>query len=229
MARLNNLIDSDEELPDISNLLPSRTDNVGEQPEPKCRISRGNSGTLSSREQRPLKLAHINSLLLPLTNEFRREKSTSLFLEGGTLRNEDEGIRPGCRWSGPSNVHHHGRRMSPRKRAQQSAPSTEVFLEPRMCASVLEEESECEDNLSDFIVDDTASESDAPPGCLPRRKNKNPREEQSSLVKGASSGGRVVDLTSPRKVMTQDERPETPPPGPSFEYWSDDCNGQLRL
>lgn len=205
MARLNNAISydsDDEEFPDLSTILKrsvevcakekskgrggtSEKEKEKEKEQGPKSIHHGIIGSPKSvtqascdekrlRKQRALGLAHVNSLRLPLTKEPLRKKFN---------RDEDLDFRQDeMKWSTP--------RMAVKVRVDHRtfSPST-----PRATFS---EDDILFDDLSDFIVDDSASDVEEAPSRIrkPRREFAPGGEKVRLLLKST-----VLDLTSPKK------------------------------
>ncbi len=184
MARLNAICDSDEEFPDVSTLLRRSGTTIQQTPRKGLKKEHGNEvppehknsectvkaiavqkdvypssrdGTevscneKQSSRQRSLGTAQVNSLLLPITGELLAEANNSESCVG--IDNLD-GIRKP--------------RSSPRRTARRPL-SYRVFVPEGSSASGSEDKSYFDD-LSEFIVNDSASESEKVPTRSPGRK-----------------------------------------------------------
>ena len=240
MARLNLIVESDDEFPDVSILLGgpagkkdrlsgAQTKNAGKVTQLRT-TARANP---EFRRQRPLKLAHVNSLLLPIANEIRQERD---FFPNESSRNQTS--EPPRRRSpfetqsenkgkkAPDDIR---KRSSPRKAAQISSAHSQIQSQSNSDLP-MDEDNSSEENMSDFIVSQSDSDLEAPPVRSPRRKKMEgfARESKSQSLATASDDS-VIELFSPRANVSHNRRSETPPPGPSHESFDEDCLGRLRL
>lgn len=238
MARLNVAIESDEEFPDVLTLLSDPSVKPERVPKTQARevgkdtdSNPAVSTTPGFRKQRPLKLAHVNSLLLPFAHEIRRENLTG---SCGSNRGK---------LCGPKDKHWQ-RKIQERSPEEESPAYTtkrpssreagrKLFahaplLSHRSSPNLSDEESSFVDHLSDFIVDDSASDIEAPSSHSPHKKEGLLRISKSQAVRPLSER-LVIDLVSPKKTLPKSSRPETPPPGPSQEPLDEEYVGKLRL
>lgn len=205
MARLNEQNDSDEEFPELSTILqPHRSptkihgeifrkeqenkamnqsqdeDNVCHKKLTQIRISSPIAGDYKitskknkTRGQRPLKLVHVNSLLLPIfSTENQRQTSTP-------------GIKD---------------RQRARTNEVKSSENESSY------SSILDQISESEDHLSDFIADDSASDIED----VPIKSSRILIEQSRRRIKlktqnfHRTSGRAAIDLTSPDRPTSTD-------------------------
>lgn len=226
MAKLNSCTGSDDELPDIADLLKEAKASFGsslQKQDDKSNSSASPGKTATNRRQRPLKIAHISSLLLPLSGPILQrleeiqghistaEKTT----EGSTrvLSHDNQKLR-----------------SSPRKAVRERVDySTYTLVQEDELAP--HSDSSSQDYLSDFIVDDSNSDLETPPLRSPSKYTK-------KIQKGDSSGRAtfqapepfpIVDLTSQEKPSSVDSRPQTPPSDPFNDRSDEDTLGHLRL
>lgn len=206
MARLNNEILSgsdDEEFPDLSTILKHSVKVLAEKEQ-----GEGSGGTAKKdkeqgkksiqhgiirsprsvtklscdekqfrkqlRKQRPLGLAHVNSLRLPIAKEALQKKF-----------NRDQYLESG----------HDERKLSTPRRAAKDCVNHRTFVSSTISEDCSEDDISFDD-LSDFIVDDSASDvKDCPSRTQkPRREVVPAGEKVRSMVKPT-----VIDLTSPKK------------------------------
>lgn len=254
MARLNLIIESDDddELPDVSVLLANNPRGKKKeifletqtQTQTTKKKADGKVTTAlvanpeSRRRQRPLKLAHVNSLLLlPVVRDIRQD--------GGGFGPDDEASGIGtCEGRSPCEIQAENRvenraekasedivrkRSSPRKATQIS--SAHLYEQSQADGGLfVGGDTSSGENLSDFVVSRSESDVEAPPVRSPRKKAKEGfARESESRNKTLSSAHSVIDLLSPQANNSQHKRPETPPPGPSNENFDEDCLGRLRL
>ena len=233
MARLNLIVESDDddndEFPDVSVLLANNNPSGKEKEILLERIQtltkKKDDGKVmtaleSRRRQRPLKLAHVNSLLLlPMVYKdvrlnggggFATDEETSGMGTWDPRGREIQSENRGRVEKVPDKIR---KRSSPRKAAQISAARFHVPMD---------EDGSSEGNMSDFVVRDSESEVEAVPVRSPRRKAKEGFVRGSKTI---SSDQSVIDLLSPQA----NNRRETLPPGPSHENFDEDCRGRLRL
>ena len=214
MARLHQDNDSDDELPELSIIiglpgravqrkLPSSATKRGQEhrnkvPSVDDEKSTVNLGALTEKsvaraacdekqvkKQRPLKIAHVNSLLLPISsgpiqaNE-KVEKSPE-------YSESEEAIRP-----------------TPRRAAKHGVDYKAFTL--ALSTALDSDEDQSFDDLSDFIVRDSDSDSDARPLKSPRKyirrsPNKFPHASNTTRYPPKNTlQSRAIDLTSPRRV-----------------------------
>ena len=183
MARLNATCDSDEEFPDVATILhpPGKavpqTPRKGSRKEHGNRIPLGDGGltrTLrkiaapedtdntikslkkfscdkkQSSRQRSLGTAQVNSLLLPITNERLVNTKSPELLTSVDRLNDVRQVR-----------------SSLRKTARQ--PVNYSIFTPQLSSASGSDEESYRDNLSDFIVNDSASETENGPSRSPKR------------------------------------------------------------
>jgi len=232
MARLNSCTGSGDELPDIAVLLREAKASFGsslQKQDDKPTSSASPGKTATNRRQRPLKIAHVNSLLLPLTGstpqrlkEIQGHTGTEEKTSRGSprvLSHKDNGNSEGVKL-----------RSSPRKVVRQRVDYSTYTLGQEKDLS-LHSDSSSQDHLSDFIVDDFDSDLEAPPLRSPSKYTKR-------IQKGDNSGltafrphkpSPIVDITSPEKPNTVDSRPQTPPSDPFDDRSSRETLGHLRL
>ena len=237
MARLNIVLDSDDEFPDVSILLAGSTGQNGTIPKTNLgsikNIPLNSKPNISpgSRRQRPLKLGHVNTLSLPLVDGFGvDQKSSSVVSRGINLPGfEDERNRcePLKKIITEKPLAFTAKRSSPRKAVQGSLTFTQ-FRHRRDKVQASDEDGSSENNLSDFVVNDSASDIEGPPKRSPRKKTALTSGSSSQSVQILSDQS-VIDLTSPNKPHSSTNRPETPPPASSKEPFGEDCFGQLKL
>lgn len=234
MARLNTPIDSDNDLPDVSFLLAPRMEKVRKDPtsgrtKTTCQGSPEAITLLTlsnARRQRPLKLAHVNSLLLPLAGEFRREKGADRYdlseREAGAPKDSKLPSKPVGRTPPDSSRNH---RASPRKTGPASHANASLLHQH----IVSEKDASFVDDLSGFVIDDSYSELEQPALRSPQKKNDGLFRRPRSPAKPPPSGLTVIDLTSPQKECPQKIRPVTPPHAAPNEGFDEDSAGRLRL
>lgn len=239
MARLNVALDSDDEFPDLSILLAGSStgqhgtiSNANAQSIKDTPLNSKPNVSPGSRRQRPLKLAHVNTLSLPLADEFGVDKKSISVVSRGTNPpdfEEDERTRcePLKKITTTDSLALTAKRSSPRKTVQSSFAFT-GFRPQRDNVQASDEDSSFEDNLSDFVVNDSASDIERPRKRPPRKKTGVASGSNSQTVR-ASSDHSVIDLTSPKKSHSSIIRPETPPLASSNEPFDEDCFGQLKL
>ena len=177
MARLHEIADSDDELPDLSKILVSvdksqhgvRRNNQPSSEKPPgatktqvILLSPGKDSTdrslrISSiqgnveaslrnrqaRKQKPLRLAHVNSLLLPTVNGPSKSPGKRAI---AIKQSENEGLL----------------REIPGRAAAQRVDSAHLVADLRDTLDSTEDDTSS-DNLSDFIVNDSASETEMEP------------------------------------------------------------------
>lgn len=230
MARLNTtVIDSDEELPDISTLLAPRPGNPHKTPSsrrirevPQDESQRAPvpvTASGSPRRQKPLKLVHVNSLLLPLASEFRRGNGADA--EGSNGEITETNKKMGQRRTSIELIAFGDTRPSRKTR-----PSPRK-INPGFYFS--DEDISDEDSMSDFIVDDSASNFELP---VPRssRKGTNGLVGRPRSPAKSTSRHQVIDLTSPEKARSMSARPVTPPEAASRkDALGDEFLGRLKL
>ena len=229
MAKLNRNSDSGDELPDIGDLL--RGVKQDSKFSPRKRI--GGTTVLESptktaaqsRRQRPLQVAHVNSLLLPLRTVTWQE-SVAAGDKAKDILN-----RPLSLQEGKHNQENGDRKLrsSPRK-ATAASVNHNAFDVVQGGILDLKSESSSEDHLSDFIVDDSDSDVDCPP---PRWPSKTPRRlqrknESSQRAPQANESLPGIYFLSPEKPTDQVAQPQTPP-RLSSEFQLNDGLGHLRL
>ena len=229
MARLANpVIDSDEELPDVSVLLAPSATRTHDLPSPSRRTREHESqkapmpvtGSGSPRRQRPLKLVHVNSLLLPLAGGFRRDNGVDAEGSHGDItgmdKKREQQQSTSVKLIASKDRHASGRsRASPRK------------IRPGFYFS--DEDISDEDSMSDFIVDDSASDLELPAPRSPR-KGVNSLARRPNLPAKSTSKPPAIDLTSPEKAHPMSARPITPPEAASRkDALGEECPGRLRL
>ena len=189
MARLNDPFDSDDELPELSTIMrtlvetPKQDD--GKMPPQRKEtqdlahenlvtgrlaiVSRatGVSDKPQSRKQRPLgpvKQAHVNSLLLPMSdasiNDSRSEGRQSIKTEGGVSN-----------------------RASPRRLAKVTADYSRLDQVSAITSIEVPHDDDCSTDLSGFIVPDSASDGEV----IASRSPKNKKNEEGRTPKNVSS------------------------------------------
>ena len=220
MARLNKLDDSGDELPDITDLLPNAREcsksSLGKQTGCTTPASPVRTAT-QSRKQRPLKIAPVNILLLPLA-----KKSSDCSLDAQTYKNAENRIPEQLNELSPleeesddqKDAGRKGSRLRSRPRKVAKAPTDHnAFALVQKRELVSDSESSSKDYLSDFIVDDSCSELELPPTRssvkIPRTSHKNNTSPKRASRSKESSV--VIDLTSPEKLTRRAARPQTPP------------------
>lgn len=238
MARLNGVTGSGDELPDIADLLKKAKITFGTSLQNQH--DRPNSSTspaktaAQDRRQRPLRIAHVNSLLLPLTNpspqrlkdiqgrtgtEGKIVKGSFIALSQDKHRDgKDDGTSEGIKL-----------RSSPRKAVRERVDySTCTPVHENDCG--LHSDSSSQDHLSDFIVDDS-SDLETPPLRSPSKyTNRIQRRDNSGLTAfRPHEPSPIVDLTFPEKPSTVDSRPQTPPSDAFNRRSDEDTLGHLRL
>lgn len=204
MARLNNdvLSDSDdEEFPDLSTILKrsvkvfaakeqgeesggtaekdkeqgKNTIQHGIIRSPKS-VTKISCDEKQLRKQRPLGLAHVNSLRLPIAKELLQKK----FNRGQYLESRRDEMK-----------------LSTPRRAAKDHVNQRTFVSSAISEDCSEDDVSFDD-LSDFIVDDSASDLEEPPSRTqkPRREvvPGGEREKVRSISKPT-----IIDLTSPKK------------------------------
>lgn len=202
MARLNNEIlcgSDDEEFPDLSTILKRSVKVLAEKEQ-----GEGSGGTAKKdkeqgkksiqhgiirsprsvtklscdekqlRKQRPLGFAHVNSLRLPIAKEALQKKF-----------NRDQYLES----------RHDERKLSTPRRAAKDRVDHRTFVSSTISEDCSEDDISFDD-LSDFIVDDSASDVEDRPlrTQKPRREVVPAEEKVRSIVKPT-----VIDLTSPKK------------------------------
>ena len=213
MARLHQQNDSDDELPELSTImglpwravqrkLPSSATTRGQEHRNKVPSIDEEKSTVNLRaldeegvtraacdekqvqKQRPLKIAHVNSLLLPISSgpiqaNGKVEKSSE-------YSESEEPIRP-----------------TPRRAAKHGVDYTAFTSALRTALDSDEDQSF--DDLSDFIIRDSDCESDAWPLKSPRKyirrsPNKSPHASDTTRYPPKNTlQSRAIDLTSPRR------------------------------
>lgn len=172
----------------------------------------------SARKQRPLRLAHVNSLLLPISrNEVLREE------------NRDDGLENAARASSPTPT----RRKAPSSRIEQpSTPYSSGDDTSRV------EEGSSFDDMSDFIVDDSASDCEEIPAWIPKAsKLKSRKDERADAGENRSvPEGNRVDWKSPTKSISRlprdrplFERTPRQPVGVVASTFNDEPEAHLKL
>jgi len=239
MARLNSCTGSGDELPDIADLLReakisfgSSLQKQGDRPTPSASPAKT---AAQNRRQRPLKIAHVNSLLLPLTGstpqrlkEVQGHTGTEEKTTKGSFRTSSQDKQRDGKDNG--NSEDVKLRSSPRKAVRERMDYTtytlvqENDLGPHSDSSSL-------DHLSDFIVDDFNSDLETPPLRSPSKNTKR-------IQKGDRSGltafrphkpSPVIDLISQEKFSTVHSRPQTPATDLFSDRSDEDTLGHLRL
>ena len=270
--------DDNDEFPDISTLLAAATAAAASNPpgggkkemmvpcETRTKFKKDGGDKVTSmqlqastttanpefRRQRPLKLAHVNSLLLPLVkeknnrrdgtssvspdrsrkNQIDKKKPCGLLGRGLSLVEKSPKSEDGVEKEAPDEI---WKRASPRRKAAQISSAYFHVRSPdhRNSSGLLPmgEDNSSEENMSGFIVSQSESDMEAPPVRSPRRKMKEgfSRESESRNKTGSSAHSVIVDLLSPCGENPRHKRPETPPSGPSHEVFDEDCLGRLRL
>lgn len=240
MARLNSLIQSEDDgLPDLADLLQSvkHDSEVAPQKRPGSTTSSTSPAKTAAqnRRQRPLKIAHVNSLLLPLTEK----SSCRLDYAQDTGRPKPKigdwpTHSPSPKKSKGGQENGIGKddqlRSSPRKAAKRPVDYSAITLSQ-------EEDPETnfgslsEDHLSDFIVDDSDSDSEAapvwPPSKSPTRSQK--RNGSSQKPFRPPDLFPIIDLSSPEKAIRESTLPQTPPKDPLDVSPGDEHLGRLEL
>lgn len=238
MARLNGVTGSGDELPDIADLLKEAKINSGtslqnQHDKPNSSTSPAKT-TAQDRRQRPLSIAHVNSLLLPLTIPApRRLKRIQghTGTEGKTFKGSFNALSQDKQRDGKDKGTSEGVgiRSSPRKAVRERVdcstctPAQENDLG-------LHSDSSTQDHLSDFIVDDS-SDLETPPLRSPSKyTNRIQRGDNSGLITlRPHEPSPIVDLTSPEKPSTVESRPQTPPFDAFNRRSDEDTLGHLRL
>lgn len=235
MAKLNSCTGSDDELPDIADLLREAKGSFGsslQKQDDKSNSSASPGKTAANRRQRPLKIAHINSLLLPLTGpipqrleEIKGRTSMEEKITKGSIRvlshdkqrdgKDNESVKL---------------RSSPRKAVRERVDySTYALVQEDDLR--LHSDSSSQDHFSDFTVDDSDSDLGTPPLRSPSKHTKR-------IQKGDSSGhvafrplepSPIIDLTSQEKPSSVDSRPHPLPCDPFNDRSDEDTLGHLRL
>ena len=241
MAKLHQKIESDDELPALDKILgraeigdKHRNPTRVRQSEPKSipfkydgdvagktrssrspkksvalspeRVVTATSNDKQARKQTPLRLAHVNSLLLPPVNEYLRlPKKVDLDLEERPERSQI--------------------RSSPRKAAKQKY-NYAAFVSDLEDALPSTDEDDSSDDLSDFIVADSASEDELrrprsirndvqrTPRRLFRKKDLDFKLKNEEEPEELKRPGSIIDLTSPIKNIStagQDHDRESSP------------------
>ena len=240
MARLNLIVESDDELPDVPELLANSTWKkeklIGAQTKKAGKAKQLPTTALLNpelRRQRPLKISHVNSLLLPVANKVRQDErlppdasSQSKSCEPPRKRSPFETQSESKIKKGPDAI---GERSSPLKAAR--VPPVHSPIRPQPNSGLpMEEDNSPDESISDFIVSQSESDLEALPLRSPRRKKKEGfARESASQNMAMASDHSVIDLLSPPTNTRQSKRSETPPPGPSHETFNEDYLGQLRL
>ena len=183
------------------------------------------------RKQKPLGLAHVNSLLLPISNI---SLHTPEKLQKPVTHDEDKGVA----------------RTSPKRRAKTEVEHKMIIPDFYDAAQSTEDE-ESHDSLSDFIVYDSISESETePPRSIYKGRGRSPKKNQQDHNTHQPSGTNikqnvskpkaepaVIDLVSPAKnilptssISLQARRSDTPTEVPELgdPYTEDPC-ANLRL
>lgn len=234
MARLNASTGSEDELPELSDIFKQTW--VSSRPSSH---KRGGSSTSSaspvkpgavSRKHRPLKIAHVNSLLLPLV------KQTPELPKGRQcFEDESKAVKPlaeqFCNDTPPAAGGDNAQKLrsSPRKTAK--PPVTyNAFLSVHEKELGIDDEETSEDHLSDFVVNDSDSEIEK---LLLQSPTKTPRRLQGQSL-STDTGHRVrrnsiVDLTSPEKPCKEVARPKTPSRNSFEDPLNQENPGHLRL
>ena len=238
MARLHEIGDSEDELPDLSKILVSVNKSQhglrDDQPPlskphraPKAhvrslssikdstnrllRISpiRGNveasSGDQQARKQKPLRLAHVNSLLLPTANG-RSESPVKRLIT--TKRSEKKGLL----------------RKTPNQTAAQRVDFTSLVADSRDALDSTEDDSSSEnlsdfivndsDSLSDFIVNDSASDREMEPlRSVKKYRSGSPRKLQKNIESNRGSNDNYVSrkpesLQATIDLISPDKKPD---------------------
>jgi len=239
MARLNSCSGSGDELPDIADLLReakisfgSSLQKQGDRPTPSASPAKT---AAQNWRQRPLKIAHVNSLLSPLTGstpqrlkEVQGHTGTEEKTTKGSFRASSQDKQRDGKDNG--NSEDVKPRSSPRKAVRERVDySTYALVQNNDLG--LHSDSSSQDHLSDFIVDDFDSDLEAPPLRSPSKYTKR-------IQKGDNSGltafrphkpSPIVDITSPENPNTVDSRPLTPPCHPFDDGSSREILGHLRL
>ena len=183
--------------------------------------------------QKPLRLAHVNSLLLPTLHSKAAPIKSPRKLQATVSVVEIEKSGSG-----------RGVRDTPKRRAAQKV-DFRAFAEDLRIAlqqegrrdGEKEEEQEEDDELSDFIVSDDASEEELRrPRGLGRswRKLQSRRFDESGLENDGLEGtpkprSAVIDLTSPEKAIQTTASPKPRPQATSQEDFTEDPGANLKL
>ena len=227
MARLNTtVIDSDDELPDVSILLAPRARNSFETPSsrrtrefPQDESQKAPvllTGTGSPRRQRSLKLIHVNSLLLPLASELRRENGVDAEDSVGEI-------------TGTNKKREQQHRVAASENTQISRKGRLNSREIKPGFYFSDEDISDEDSMSDFIVDDSASDLEVPVPRSPRKNTNNLATRPKSPAKSMSKY-QAIDPISPEETRPTSARPVTPPEAASQKgAFREECLGRLRL
>lgn len=237
MARLNVALDSDDEFPDVSILLggPTRQKGTISNPNPgSIRNTPRNSKPVvspGSRRQSPLKLAQVNPLLLPLADQFGYDRKSGLVISTEDVPphfgNKQLPSEASKKTITEKRLTFTEKRSSPRKAVQGSFAFT-AFRPQRNSVQASEEGNSFEDNLSDFIVNDSASGIESSQKRSPRKWKGLASGFNSQRIQ-PSSDHSVIDLTPPKKPHSSTNRPETPPQASPGEPFDEDCFGKLKL
>lgn len=239
MARLNSCTGSGDELPDIADLLREAKISFGlslqkQNDRPTSPASPGKT-TAQNRRQRPFKIAHANSLLLPLTSPALRH-SEEVNSYAATEEKAIKGsFRALCQDKHRDNKYNGNSeavklRSSPRKAVRQRVEySTYNLVQEKDLGE--HSYSLSGDHLSDFVVDDTDSHLEAPPLRSPSKNKKGIQKGDSSSRTAfhPDKPSPVIDLTSPKKPSSVDSRPQTPPSDPIDARSGEENLGHLRL
>ena len=241
MARLNLIVESDDEFPDVSILLggpAGKKDRLsGAQTKKAGKVTQLRDTAPANpgfRRQRPLKRAHVNSLLLPIANETRQDREIFPPGESSQIQTYEPQRRRSPFETGSENKVKKApddirKRSSPRKAAQISSAHSQIQSQSNSSLP-MDEDNSSEENMSDFIVSPSDSDLETLPVRSPRRKKMEgfARGSKSQSMAMASDDS-VIELCSPRANDFEKKRSETPPPGPSHESFDGDCLGRLRL
>lgn len=145
-------------------------------------------GDRQARKQKPLRLAHVNSLLLPTANLFSK---SPVILESLQQKHGNDGHVKDTR------------RLAATQKVDYS-----TFVTDLQDTLELTEEEASFDDLSDFLVDDSVSEEELkrPRSAARRSPKKSERNRQTiqplgdaRLGRGLKEGSAIIDLISPEK------------------------------
>ena len=168
------------------NEAPKKTGSISKDSQHQIFVER------DSRKQRPLKLAHVNSLLLPLPTEIRQNQSASTKIPRA--------------------------KPSPSRAAEASMNNNLVETELRDISS--EDDISSIGSLAGFIVSDSSSDEEALPNRQPRKSpQKSPLKSPRRLVTKAErdsssdrkhapssscpSSSQIIDLTTPKNISSK--------------------------
>lgn len=198
MARLNDLLDSDDELPELSTILRPQSDAISrisaKTPSPRKEtlnsiskellqerhavaiktVTKVSSDKPQSRKQRPLghmKQAHVNSLFFPIP-----DTSTSTKGEEPQRREKADSVT---------------NRASPRKPAKFTAEQNSLARVSAITNLLIHDDDSSSTDLSGFIVPDSASDREAVVSRSPKKKKKSRAPNEDSTVDPQKHGSRL--------------------------------------